>query len=323
MKMNRQTILSYHNFNALSNDVIELAKEIMPDKVIYINFLNESVQVTMKVSKHNTNVNVKEGVTIPVEDAICNQIDYPSGKPLILENIRENNFNEKVNKTIEDSNIGSYLGIPISFKNGVRFGTLCAAHHDRSHFEEKDVALLTNIAKLFSFYLELEHIAYKDALTGLYNSHFLLNRQNDILSQGGLTIMVDLDRFKDVNDHFGHQKGDEVLIELGKKLSSFTYDFKEAYAFRLGGDEFFLYINESLTTAQIQELLESMLQSLRVWDTEIGNIPLSSSIGALIVHPNDYSDFNELLNRTDTLLYKAKHLGKNIYVLDDVVSPIN
>ncbi|MCU0105349.1 GAF domain-containing protein [Acholeplasma vituli] len=173
MKINKQTILSYHNFNALSNDVIELAKEIMPDKVIYINFLNEAVQVTMRVSKHNTNVNVKEGITIPIEDAICNQINYPSGKPLILENIRENSFNEKVNKTIEDCNIGSYLGIPISFKNGVRFGTLCAAHHDRSHFEDKDVALLTNIAKLFSYYLDLEHIAYKDAHTLKLFSSFI------------------------------------------------------------------------------------------------------------------------------------------------------
>ena len=173
MKINKQTILSYHNFNALSNDVIELAKEIMPDKVIYINFLNEAVQVTMRVSKHNTNVNVKEGITIPIEDAICNQINYPSGKPLILENIRENSFNEKVNKTIEDCNIGSYLVITISFKNGVRFGTLCAAHHDRSHFEDKDVALLTNIAKLFSYYLDLEHIAYKDAHTLKLLSSFI------------------------------------------------------------------------------------------------------------------------------------------------------
>lgn len=317
MKMNKQTILSYHNFNALSNDVIELAKEIMPDKVIYINFLNESVQVTMRVSKNNTNVNVKEGVTIPVEDAICNQIDYPSGKPLILENIRENNFNEKVNKTIKDCNIGSYLGIPISFKNGVRFGTLCAAHHNRSHFEEKDVALLNNIAKLFSYYLELEHIAYKDALTGLYNSQFLLNRQNDIINYGGLTIMVDLDRFKDINDRFGHQTGDEVLIEVGKKLSSFTYDFKEAYVFRLGGDEFLVYINESLSNEQVHDLLEAMLHSLRKWSTNIGDVPLSSSIGAVRVNPNAYSDFSELLSKADTLLYKAKHLGKNTFVLDE------
>lgn len=317
MKMNKQTILSYHNFNALSNDVIELAKEIMPDKVIYINFLNESVQVTMRVSKNNTNVNVKEGVTIPVEDAICNQIDYPSGKPLILENIRENNFNENVNKTIKDCNIGSYLGIPISFKNGVRFGTLCAAHHDRGHFEAKDVTLLNNIAKLFSYYLELEHIAYKDALTGLYNGQFLLNRQNDIINYGGLTIMVDLDRFKDINDLFGHQTGDEVLIEVGKKLSNFTYDFKEAYAFRLGGDEFLVYINEALSNEQVHGLLEAMLQSLRKWSTNIGDVPLSSSIGAIRVNPKAYSDFSELLSKVDTLLYRAKHLGKNTFVLDE------
>ncbi len=75
MEINKQTILAYTNFDALSKDVIELAKEIMPDKVIYINFLNDEVQVTMRVSQHNTNVNVVEGTTIPVAVAICNQID--------------------------------------------------------------------------------------------------------------------------------------------------------------------------------------------------------------------------------------------------------
>lgn len=84
MSISKDTILSYYNFESLSNDIIELAKEILPDKVIYINFLNDKVQVTMKVSKHDTNVNVEEGETIPVEDAVCNNIDFENGNPLIL-----------------------------------------------------------------------------------------------------------------------------------------------------------------------------------------------------------------------------------------------
>ncbi|NLK12364.1 MAG: GAF domain-containing protein [Candidatus Phytoplasma sp.] len=56
---------------------------------------------------------------------------------------------ENVNKTIENSNIGSYLGIQIVFKNGQRFGALCAAHHDSSKFDEGDIKLLEKIANLF------------------------------------------------------------------------------------------------------------------------------------------------------------------------------
>ena len=316
MKINKQTIMSYNNFNALSNDVIELAKEIMPDKVIYINFLNENVQVTMRVSKNNTKVNVKEGVTIPVEEAICNQIDYEKGKPLILENIRENSFNEKVNQTIRDLNIGSYLGIPISFKNGVRFGTLCAAHHDKSHFDEKDVALLHNIAKLFSYYIELEQLAYKDPLTNLYNTQFLLTRKEEVTQNGGLAILLDLDRFKDINDHFGHKVGDDVLIEVGSKLSKFVIPFKDAYAFRLGGDEFFIYIKDPIEETEVKTMIKSLLDNLQQWETPIGDIHLSSSIGALIFRAHQFSESTDILTHCDTLLYRAKHNGKNTFVLE-------
>lgn len=84
--------MSYKNFELLSNDIISLAKEIMPDKVIYINFLNDEVQVTMKVSRHDTKVNVFEGDEIPVENAVCNNIDYENEKPLILEDIKIRDF---------------------------------------------------------------------------------------------------------------------------------------------------------------------------------------------------------------------------------------
>lgn len=315
MRLDKETIISYNNFNALTNDIIELAKEIMPDKIIYINFLNEKVQVTMKVSQHDTNVNVFEGDTIPVEDAICNNIDYKNGTPLILENIsEENDFNEKVKNTIEKGNVGAYLGIPITFKNGARFGALCAAHHNKGSFDQDDVELLQKIAKLFSYYLELEHIAYKDALTNLENTQFLIIHHDEILNNGGLSIMLDLDSFKRVNDELGHHIGDEVLKEVGKKLNSFSKNFDDVYTVRLGGDEFFIYIKDKLTNDNIHEALNELVNSLNVWETNINNINLSSSIGAYLFKSNSFNKFTDLLKTTDELLYKAKRSGGNSYV---------
>lgn len=207
MYITRKTVMSYNNFNALTNDIIELANEVMPNKAIYINFLDNNVQVTMKVSNNNTFVRVNEGEIIPVLNALCNQIDYDNGQPLILNSTKDNDFDEKVKQTIKKSNIGSYLGIPIRFKNGQRFGALCAAHHGESEFETKDIELLEKISNLFSYYLELESIAYKDALTGLFNSQYLLIHQDEMLESGGLAILVDLDYFKAVNDNLGHQVG--------------------------------------------------------------------------------------------------------------------
>ena len=310
MKINKQTIMSYQNFNALSNDVIELAKEIMPDKVIYINFLNEKVQVTMRVSKNNTDVNVKEGITIPVDDAICNQIDYQSGKPLILENIRENQFNERVNKTIRDLNMGSYVGIPISFKNGVRFGTLCAAHHDKSHFDDKDVALLSSIAKLFSYYIELEQLAYKDPLTNLYNSQFLLSRKDEMIQNGGLAILLDLDHFKNVNDQFGHMVGDDILVEVGSKLTKFIEPYTDAYAFRLGGDEFIGVILTDSKDILKDKVVDIKAQLVEFNETKTYPFDIVTSIG-YDLFSDDYQNFEHFINHIDQLMYdeKRKHKG--------------
>lgn len=311
MKLNKETILSYENFNDLTKNVIELAKEIMPDKVIYVNFLNDDVQLTMQVSKHNTLVNISEGETIDVTNAICNQIDYESGLPLILEDIRNNEFDPGVKKTIENANIGSYLGIPIMHQDGMRFGAICAAHHDASTFDEKDVKLLENIAKLFSYYLVLEHIAYQDVLTKLYNKRFLEQRK-EILTSDGLFIMLDLDNFKSINDTLGHDVGDSVLKEVAAKLKRLVGNYNNAYAFRLGGDEFLAFLGDNFIDSTIKVILNDLMKELSDWDTDIGDVNLTSSVGAVRVN-NNFSNFDDLIKRADNLLYEAKNSGKNTY----------
>lgn len=314
MSVIKHNVFSYKNFDSLSKEVIDLAKEIMPDKIIYINFLNDKIQVTMKVSQHDTAVNVKEGDIIPVEEAICNQIDFSNGEPLILSNIKDNNFDEKVNETIKNGNLGSYVGIPITFRDGERFGALCAAHHDEKGFDKKDVQLLKSVAKLFSYYLELEHLAYIDPLTGLNNSQYLLTIHEEILKNGGIVLMLDLDYFKEVNDTFGHLVGDEVLKELGEKLMSFTSNYQDAQAIRLAGDEFLIYIKDDLKLDVIQSDLKALVEKTAVWETQIGNISLSSSVGAIKLKPEGFPDFRTLLKTVDKLLYEAKNNGKNRFV---------
>lgn len=315
MKINPQTVLSYDNFEALTHDIVSLAKEVMPEKAIYINFLNNDVQVTMRVSKHDTKVNVVEGETIPVLNAVCNQIDYVNNKPLILNDAHDNDFPEDVKETIRKGNLGSYLGIPILFQDGTRFGALCAAHHDKSEFDDRSVELLQKIANLFSYYLELEHLAYQDALTKLNNSQYLISQYDNILLNGGVSIMIDLDNFKNVNDTLGHDIGDEVLKEVGRKLSLFTKAFQHALTVRLGGDEFYVYIKDKKDDDAIKECLERLLESLTRWETNLKGVRVSSSIGTYRFKKNEFTDFKDLHRVTDELLYAAKGNGKNTYVL--------
>ena len=315
MYLNEKSVWAYNNFDVLSDGVLKLAKEIMPDKIIYINFLNNQLQVTMKVSAHDTKVKLNEGLSIPVEAAVCNRIDYKDKKPLIIEDMSQIDFGPRVSKTIKDANMGSYLGIPITLKNGERFGALCCSHHDKSTFKEKDIDLLERLADLFSYYLELEQMAFKDNLTGLYNTHYLNQLEQKILSEGGLSVLIDLDHFKEINDVYGHHQGNDVLKDIGQIIEDFTRQFNESYGIRLGGDEFFIYTQDVIEEKKAHEYLDQLVKNLNISLKSEDKLRVTASVGAYLFKPNQMASLDDLLKVTDQALYQAKKDGKNRYQL--------
>ncbi|MCV2231271.1 GGDEF domain-containing protein [Acholeplasma manati] len=308
-------VISYQNFDMLASDILSLASEILPNQTLYINSLNDFTQVTLKVQKNDLNIHLEEGTTIPVEDAICNLIDYRSDAPLIIENLQSTSGLEKVKQTINDINAVSYLGIPITMKNGTRFGTLCAASSEAYHYDNKSVILLQKLAKMFSYYLELENLAYRDSLTGIYNRQHLYRFFDESPYEHGVVLMVDLDNFKSINDTFGHDVGNQILQEFASKLESFTNQTKYGYPVRLGGDEFVVVLPMCDQTDQIEHNMSRLLNLLSHWTTPIGEIKLTASIGVVIFNDDYHPTIRTLLKKADDALYEAKKLGKNAYHL--------
>lgn len=306
-------VITYQNFEMLMKDILDLASQIMPEKTIYINSLNDFTQVTLKVSGNDRDIQLKEGTTIPVEDAICNRIDYSKSAPLIYEDIRKEVGLESVKSTIDALNIGAYLGIPITLKNGNRFGTLCAASSKAHQFDPKSVELLQKLAKMFSYYLELEYLAYRDSLTGILNRQHLYKFFDDAPYNHGALLMIDLDNFKQINDTFGHDIGNQVLQEFSKKLEDFTKLTKYGYPTRLGGDEFVIVLPLCNDLAEIEVKSRILLDSLQTWQTPIGDVKLTASIGGILYKKGPHTNIRVLLKEADFVLYEAKNLGKNTY----------
>ena len=162
-----------------------------------------------------------------------------------------------------------------------------------------------------------EHIyflAHHDALTRLPNrSHFnaRIDREIAAMTRGDrlAVLCLDLDRFKEVNDLFGHAAGDKVLQIVAARTTALLGE-RQMMA-RLGGDEFAILMPDIASPAAASELAETILEALRTSDGA-SEIHIATSIGIAIC-PDDATDRQSLLTHADTALYRAKTEGRNTY----------
>jgi diguanylate cyclase (GGDEF)-like protein/PAS domain S-box-containing protein len=161
----------------------------------------------------------------------------------------------------------------------------------------------------------IHYLAHHDALTSLPNrSHFneRIDREIATAAKGeSLAVLcLDLDRFKEVNDLFGHAAGDTVLQTVASRVTAVLRE-RQMMA-RLGGDEFVVLLPGVKNPAIASRLAEDILEALRTTSDvpEINSI--SASIG-IALYPEDASDRQTLLSHADTALYRAKNEGRNTY----------
>ncbi len=157
-----------------------------------------------------------------------------------------------------------------------------------------------------------------DALTGLANRnlfHSRLQQELDHAQRKGSRLAVmflDLDGFKDVNDSLGHAAGDELLIEVGRRLQSRVR--KTDTVARLGGDEFTLLVLDFDQPERVASLAENVLAALREpLVIEQSRIHISASIG-IALYPSDGDTLDDLTKHADTAMYQAKASGKNAFM---------
>ncbi|NQF16168.1 EAL domain-containing protein [Brevibacillus sp. HB1.3] len=163
----------------------------------------------------------------------------------------------------------------------------------------------------------IHHLAYHDALTDLPNRRMYVQQLSKEMMQAKrfqsslAVLFLDLDRFKDVNDSFGHDVGDMLLIEASKRLQACLKP-GDVVA-RLGGDEFTIMQNQLLDRNEATALAEQIMYQLqRPFELEGHVFNVSCSIG-IALYPQDGDNPEDLLKRADTALYTVKSRGKNGY----------
>jgi diguanylate cyclase (GGDEF)-like protein len=183
------------------------------------------------------------------------------------------------------------------------------AHRRAETLDRQAIALNTALSEQAALQAQLSHRALHDPLTDLGNRALLRERLEEALPGAGTLLLMDLDGFKDVNDTFGHPVGDNLLVEVARRLRE-TVDPSHTLV-RLGGDEFAILLAGADTEAA-ETVAGRALVALRAPYLENGReLYLTTSIGMLTTTGDEQITPAVALRNVDLALYAAKEAGKN------------
>jgi diguanylate cyclase (GGDEF)-like protein/PAS domain S-box-containing protein len=219
---------------------------------------------------------------------------------------------------VEIKTIGHWQGeMWIKRKSGNEFPVLMSisAVRDESGKASQYVSVFTDISKIKETEAELEFLAHHDPLTKLPNRRLLLSRirhaMDIVRREGGLLalLMLDLDRFKDVNDSFGHATGDELLQQVADRLNKRLRTVDTVT--RLGGDEFTVLLQGIANREDAARVANEIVTMLgEPWFLSNGfEVRIGSSVG-ITIFPDHCGNAEEMLQQADTALYQAKEEGR-------------
>jgi len=252
-----------------------------------------------------------------------------------LQEIKEMNFydiNTRVlSSTVEhfkDVMLTQHNAMNISMhrrKDGTSYGVQSFMH--KINFENKDAYVvfdikISNVQQAQKEILKqkeaLSYQAHYDLLTKLPNRFLFYDRlaQAIIKAKRNQTkfalLFVDLDHFKEINDTYGHEVGDYVLIEVAKRLKACVRE-SDTVA-RLAGDEFLILLEDFDSKESIATIAKLLVQTLQVpIQLKDKELTVTCSIG-ISIYPNDSDDAETLVKYADHAMYQAKSIGKNNFI---------
>ena len=302
----------------------------------YIQFMKRYTQIETKMDYHEKKLNSlldQAPVGIFYYDKDLNLIHYNNMFKNILAlnrelsgfNLKEINdpkaievMKEVLYKDEQKETIGSYN---FSYQDKNIWAELtCSAMHDEQGEVLGGIGILEDKTIEHRAYEKINYISLHDTLTKLPNRRFYINFMHDLINAPqnkthySLLLYMDLNRFKQINDTFGHTVGDKLLLEVANRFQSL--EIENAHLARLGGDEFVLVIpfvsteagkakdKASYTAKRIKSLFQ------RVFEIEGLNLYMTTSIGIVIIQPQT-DNIDSIIRQADMAMYQTKREGED------------
>lgn len=174
--------------------------------------------------------------------------------------------------------------------------------------------LMKDINEDFSNQLKTQMQARIDGLTNIYNRNYtelLINRYLE-KNNGGAFVIFDVDKFKSINDTFGHITGDEVLKTIAKNISKLVR--ADDVWGRIGGDEFVLLMSGDTSLHDVNSRMAEIMKSVRFIHREKNqSIEIHCSAGVCLINNEEKNTMESLYKKADLALYEAKEAGRNTF----------
>ena len=224
------------------------------------------------------------------------------------------------------SNIGSLLIYPMKVQEDVS-GVLVVGNNAYGYFKDNLAFFETIVEQIVLalrnafMYSKMQDMATKDALTGIYNRRhfnevFPKTMENATREKENLTVVLfDIDKFKRVNDNYGHIFGDKVIKYCGKVAKSYA-NKHNGFAVRYGGEEFVI-VFYGKKADEVYPFIVQMHEEIKAnrFEYEGKKIKINVSIG-ITSYPEICGDITNLLNRADDAMYNSKKNGRGMITID-------
>ncbi|MBO1513998.1 EAL domain-containing protein [Metabacillus bambusae] len=250
-----------------------------------------------------------------------------SKQTVIVEDTQSNILWDKFKDTALQFNLLACWSVPLLDDNDNVLGTFAIYYDECRSPDERDLQLLQEASYLSGIAIQhyktkerINHLAFHDPLTGLPNRRLfdekvelVLERSKQTMTKSSV-LFIDLDRFKNINDTYGHDIGDLLLIEVSKRLKNCLRN-NDVIA-RQGGDEFTILLEHSpIETAKEvgDRIIHTLEHSFKIQGIETF---VSPSVG-ISVYPDHGKSSTELLKKADAAMYHAKKDGGNNYKFHD------
>lgn len=306
----------------ITNKVVEILLQTIKKGNMYSLYLIPTNSRTLRLKSRTS----KKGFATVLKETADDDFNswiMLNRKPLLVSEI-EHDYRFNTESGNFNKNIKSIIAAPLQTEDKI-IGILritCSSHEEEKYryFNIEDLRLLSIIANMAALsitnarlFKETEELAIKDGLTSLFVVRYFREQLKEMITakekEPFCLLMLDLDKFKNINDSFGHMVGDTVLRKVASVLKAQTP--KNAFISRYGGEEFAIILpNTSLQEAS--DAAEKIRHAVSV--TKIGirrekfNITISIGVASF---PNHGETMDELIDNADKALYKSKKEGRN------------